>query len=100
MADENIIDDGGSLEHTHKSTHLTVEERKQVVASLLIGSTWDNETPKLAHGAVLGVAKKFKKTCVYHRSCLEENTGNFHTIREAYSFSKAVTRYTKTVQSY
>jgi hypothetical protein len=61
MADENNIDNGGSPGHTNKKTRLTVEERKQVVASLLIGSTWHNETPKLASRSVVRVAKKFTK---------------------------------------
>jgi hypothetical protein len=61
MADENIIDNGRSPGHTNKKTRLTVEERKQLVASLLIGSTWHNETPKLSPQAVVCVAKTFTK---------------------------------------
>jgi hypothetical protein len=61
MADENIVDNGGSPGHTNKKTQLTVEERKQVVASLLIGSIWHNETLKLAPRAVLRVAKESTK---------------------------------------
>jgi hypothetical protein len=61
MADDAEIEGDPPPANTKKKINLTDEDRNRVIAQLMIGCIWVDDTPKLGRKAILHVAKDFDK---------------------------------------
>jgi hypothetical protein len=68
MVDHLQIGDGHPPANRKKKINLTEEERKRIIAQLMIGCIWVDDLPKLDKKAISRVAKDFDKhVCTVRR---------------------------------
>jgi hypothetical protein len=80
MADNAEIEGDPPSANTKKKINLTDEDRNRVIAQLMIGCIWVDDTPKLGRKAILRVAKDFDKRVLPSVGCGIAPDKTFHNL--------------------
>jgi hypothetical protein len=94
-----ILGNPPTMNNNKKKPPLAEEERKQIIAELLVGCTWHNEMPKLAHKAMSKVATNSRNTIFNNFLGVGARQRKLRTIWKVHSISLKESWKVRSLQS-